>query len=147
MPRHRETDDEYYARTGKLREGDWGGPEETSPGFGETLSAEAQRALEEKIANGLIGEKKKKGETQAEFEARRDADDAGAADSAFTAILAAAVGTLLTPGVAATLASAGIGSGLTVPYAAVVSSAATATRIAWAKLSQQDRAKIWRGEV
>ena len=68
MARHRETDKEYFDRTGELREDDWGAGE-TRPGVGETLRGAAEDALADKIADGLIPDRK--GRTQAERDAKR----------------------------------------------------------------------------
>lgn len=80
-------------------------------------------------------------------QAKRDAEDAGNADLAFTVILSTAVGVLLAPAAGTTIASAGGATPATATYSAIVTAAATATRIAWQKLAAQDKAKIWRGGV
>lgn len=140
MARHRETADEYYRRTGELREDDWGAGE-TRPGVGDALRGAAEDALADKIANDLIGDRK--GRTQAE----RDAKDADNANTAATAIIGAIAGTLSGMGAAAVIGTGGTATAVAPYWIAIVNSAALATRVAWAKLSLQDRAKIWRGEV
>ena len=140
MARHRETDKEYFDRTGELREDDWGAGE-TRPGVGEAFRDAAEDALADKIADSLIPDRK--GRTQAE----RDAKDAGNADSAFNAILAPAVLYLNLAGAPLWFAAPPVSTAAAAVWSGLVTSAGIAVRVAWAKLSLQDRAKIWRGEI
>ena len=112
---------------------------ERSPGLGEVAGSIAEDWLTDLVIDRALPAK---GENQA----KRDAKDAANADSAFTVILTAAVGLLNTPSVIAAIASAGIAVPGTAAWATATTTAAAAVRIAWQKLSVQDRARIWRAE-
>lgn len=133
-----ESNDAYYRRTGELAPDDWGGEEPFAPGMGALLGDIGAEMLEDAVVDNMLPAKKGN-------QAQKDAKDAQNADSAFTGILAAAVAIMETTSVAAKVTGAGAPAGIA--YDVMLFSAATAVRVAWAKMSVQDRANIWRGGV
>lgn len=75
----------------------------------------------------------------------RDRKDAANADIAFTSILSALAALPFTATVVADVLSVGATKAPTATVQAAIVAAAAAVRLAWQKLSVQDRARIWRG--